>query len=154
MARPATVRLWPNPRQRNGKNLRRSHPKNRVELRPRHGRGSRAIQAPEALHELAQPEGLGYGLPISASQFPSIQRHDPQQAGASPSNSHSRDSSLLRVSSYVFNIANHKSIPIPVANPSCAILPAHCHRVRYRSPRPLWCSERSVVIRIASLRGF
>jgi len=60
VARPATVRLWPNPRQRNGKNLCRSHPKNRVELRPRHGRGSRAIQAPEALHELAQPEGLGY----------------------------------------------------------------------------------------------
>ncbi len=59
VARPATVRLRPNPRQRNGKNLCRSHPKNRVELRPSHSRGSRAIQAPEARHELAQPVRAG-----------------------------------------------------------------------------------------------
>ncbi len=67
VARPATVRLRPNPRQRNGKNLCRSHPKNRVELRPSHGRGSRAIQAPEALHGLAQPVRAGGGAARNVS---------------------------------------------------------------------------------------
>src|SRR6266700_3660259 len=48
VARLATVRLRPNQGQGNGKNLCRSHPKNRVELRPRHGRGSRARRSPAA----------------------------------------------------------------------------------------------------------